>query len=731
MLFFERRLRTPLFPQFEASECGAACLGAVLAHFGRWEPLEQLREDCGVGRDGSSAADIAAAGRRYGLRISGWRKQIDELRSLPLPVILFWEFNHFLVLEGFGRGCYYLNDPANGRRTVSEETFDRGFTGVVLVAEPTAEFRRGGAPPGVLRKLWPWLREVRGALAFAALCGLLAALPGLALPILLSLFVDHVLSGAETAWGAPLVGAAAAAGAAVYLLIWFQQHSLSNLAVRLAVVHSERFLSRLLRLPSQYFAHRFAGDLTSRVQLNDAVALGASRQFAGVMIELVMSALFLALMVVYDPLLALLVAALGGANVALMRMLSRLRSDENRQLRREQALLFGVGASGLRSMESLRATAAEDDFFSRWSGYQARELAARQQFAESGYVIAALPRLFLILGGAAVLGFGGWRVVSGDMTIGVLMGFYVVAVNFLQPIGRFVQSADAFQILEADLQRLSDVMEAPEDAALAAQSAQSAADGAAGSGIATLNGRLRLAGRIELRNVTFGYQAKQAPLIDNLSLTIEPGQRVAVIGPTGSGKSTLLKLLSGEYRPWSGEILFDGVPIGEVPREVLTGSVAVVDQQIFLFAATVRDNLTMWNPTVPDQQLVAAAQDALIHDDIMGRAAGYDALVEEGGRNFSGGQRQRLEIGRALVNNPSVLLLDEATSTLDALTEMRIDDSLRRRGCTCMIVAHRLSTIRDCDQIVVLEHGREVQRGVHEELIADEQGLYRQLLQAN
>ena len=731
MLFFERRLRTPLFPQFEASECGAACLGAVLAHFGRWEPLEQLREDCGVGRDGSSAADIAAAGRRYGLRISGWRKQIDELCSLPLPVILFWEFNHFLVLEGFGRGCYYLNDPANGRRTVSEETFDRGFTGVVLVAEPTAEFRRGGAPPGVLRKLWPWLREVRGALAFAALCGLLAALPGLALPILLSLFVDHVLSGAEAAWGAPLVGAAAAAGAAVYLLIWFQQHSLSNLAVRLSVVHSERFLSRLLRLPSQYFAHRFAGDLTSRVQLNDAVALGASRQFAGVMIELVMSALFLALMVVYDPLLALLVAALGGANVALMRMLSRLRSDENRQLRREQALLFGVGASGLRSMESLRATAAEDDFFSRWSGYQARELAARQQFAESGYVIAALPRLFLILGGAAVLGFGGWRVVSGDMTIGVLMGFYVVAVNFLQPIGRFVQSADAFQILEADLQRLSDVMEAPEDAALAAQSAQSAADGAAGSGIATLNGRLRLAGRIELRNVTFGYQAKQAPLIDNLSLTIEPGQRVAVIGPTGSGKSTLLKLLSGEYRPWLGEILFDGVPIGEVPREVLTGSVAVVDQQIFLFAATVRDNLTMWNPTVPDQQLVAAAQDALIHDDIMGRAAGYDALVEEGGRNFSGGQRQRLEIGRALVNNPSVLLLDEATSTLDALTEMRIDDSLRRRGCTCVIVAHRLSTIRDCDQIVVLERGREVQRGVHEELIADAQGLYRQLLQAN
>ena len=723
--FSGKRVRTPLFPQFEASECGAACLGVILAHHGRWEPIEELREACGVSRDGANAADIVTAGERYGLSITGWRKEIGELRKLELPVILFWEFNHFVVLEGIGNGRYHLNDPANGRRTVGEETFDQAYTGIVLTAERTPEFTPGGTSPSITRRLWPWLRDVKGPLAFIAACGLLLALPGLALPILLSVFVDHVLAGPENSWGVPLVGAAFSACVLVYLLTWLQQHSLRKLAIRLSVVHAERLLSRLFRLPVQYFTHRFAGDLTSRVQLNDRVALESSRQFVSIMIELVMSLLFLALMLVFDPLLAALVAALGAANVVLMRVLSRSRNDENRQVRREQALLFGIGTSGLRNMDSLRATSTEDDFFARWSGYQARELVTRQKFVEMGYVIASLPRLFLILGGAAVLGLGGWRVMSGDMTIGTLMGFYVVAANFLQPIGRFVRSADAFQILEADLQRIDDVLDAPEDPAMESRSDSET------SGVATLGGRLRLAGRIELRNITFGYRPKHPPLIDDLSLTIEPGQRVAVVGLTGSGKSTLLKLLNGEYKPWSGEILFDGVPISEIPRQVLTGSVASVDQQIFLFAATVRENLTMWNPAVPGHRLVAAARDALIHDDIMSRASGYDSMVEEGGRNFSGGQRQRLEIGRALVNNPSVLFLDEATSTLDSLSEMKIDDALRRRGCTCVIVAHRLSTIRDCDQIVVLDRGREAQRGTHEDLIANRDGLYYQLIQAH
>ena len=386
-------------------------------------------------------------------------------------------------------------------------------------------------------------------------------------------------------------------------------------------------------------------------------------------------------------------------------------------------MMTGLGGVALRSMESLQATAAEDDFFSRWTGYQARELTARQRFSELGHLNAVMPGLFMMLGGAAVMGLGGLRVMAGDMTLGTLMGLHVVAGSFLRPVGRFVQFADLLQTLDADLQRLGDVFDAAEDPALARASRS-------GGRIKTLDGRLRLAGRIELRNVTFGYQANRPPQVRDLSLTIEPGRHVAVVGPSGSGKSTLLMLVGGVYAPWSGEILFDGVARDEIPRELLNSSVAIVDQHPFLFASTVRENLTMWNPTVPEQQLVQAARDAQIHDEITSRPAGYDAVVHDGGSNFSGGQRQRLEIARALVPNPSTLLLDEATSALDASTEAHIEDALRQRGCTCLVVAHRVNTIRDCDWIVVLDRGEAVQQGTHDELFADRDGLYHQLVRS-
>ena len=717
-------VRTPVFPQHEATECGAACLGSVLAYFGRWVAIEELREACAVSRDGSTALDIVRAGERYGLKVEAWRREPHQLRGLALPVILFWEFNHFVVLEGFARGGYCLNDPANGRRVIGEATFDGAFTGVVLVAQPGPEFQSGGDRPGIWRRVRPWLRDVNGPLSFVAVCGLLLALAGVLLPVLLTLFVDQVLLGRETDRGLWVAVAAACAAAFTYGLVWMQQQTLRRLAVRLSAVHGAQMLSRLFRLPSQFFSHRYAGDLMARLQSVDELGSQVSTRFAGLMIELAMSSFFLVLMIVYDPVLALVVLGLGLVNVATTRVASRLRNDENRQVRREQALLAGVGAAGLRSVESLRATASEDDFFARWSGYQARELTARQRFTELGHVTASLPGVLLMVGAAAVFGVGGLRVMSGDMTLGALMGFYVVAVSFLMPVGRLALYADAFRVLESNLQRIDDVAAAREDPALVVPRRVEPGR------VATLNGRLRLDGRVELRNVTFGYRPNSPPLIEDFSLSMAPGERVAVIGPTGSGKSTLLKLVTGEYTPWAGEVLFDGVPIRDVPRQVLTSSVAVVDQHIFLFAATVRDNLTMWNPGVTDQRVVAAAKDALIHDEVMARSGGYDAEVAERGMNFSHGQRQRLEIARALVSNPSVMLLDEATSRLDAVSELGIDDSLRRRGCSCLMVAHRLSTIRDCDRIVVLDRGREVQRGTHEGLLGDEHGLYYQLVQA-
>ena len=715
-------MRTPVLLQFEATECAAVCLRIVLAYHGRWVRLDELRNACCVGRDGSSAGDLVRAAERYGMRVRGWRRHPAQLRKIRPPAILFWDFNHFVVLEGCGPGRFYLNDPANGRRSVSAEEFDEKFTGVVLVLERGPDFQPGGVRPGVIRQLWPWLRDVKAPLAFAMSCGLLMVLSGLALPLLLSLFVDRVLGGGESDWSLFPLAAAAAAGS-LYLLAWLQQRTLRKLAVRLSVVQANRLLSHLLRLPVRYFLHRFASDLAARVQLVDEVATVGATQFAGIAIELVTSAAFLAVLLVFDPLLAAIVAAVAVAGAVAMRTVSRRRTDEKRQMQREGAMMTGLGGVALRSIESLQATAAEDDFFSRWTGYQARELTARQRFSELGHANAAMPGLFMMLGGAAVIGLGGMRVMAGEMSLGTLMGLHVVAGSFLRPVGRFVQFADLLQTLDADLQRLGDVFDAPEDPALARQPR-------AGGRVEMFGGRLRLAGRIELRNVTFGYQANRPPQLRNVSLTIEPGRQLAVVGPSGSGKSTLLMLVSGAYAPWSGEILFDGVPRNDIPRELLNSSVAIVDQHPFLFASTVRENLTMWNPTVPEQQLIQAAQDALIHDEITSRAAGYDAVVHDGGRNFSGGQRQRLEIGRALVPNPSMLLLDEATSALDAATEAHIEDALRQRGCTCLVVAHRVSTIRNCDRIVVLDGGEAVQQGTHDELFADSDGLYHQLVRA-
>lgn len=720
---FARRLRTPLFLQLEATDCGAASLGAVLAHYGRWVPLDDLREACAVGRDGCSAADIARAARGYGLETTGWKQELSDIPRLPLPAILFWEFNHFVVLEGVGNGCYHVNDPARGRRTLDEDAFDRAFTGVALATRPAAGFRRSKAPPGVLRRLWPWLRDFKPTLAFAVLAGLLLAAPGLAAPALLSIFVDYVLAGRQADWGPVIAGAMIAAAVAAYALTWMRQLALRRLATMLSIRQSDRFLDCLLRLPAPFFARRFSGDLMARMQSIDGVVNMGANHLVGATIELLMSLAVLALMFVYDAPLALAAAAVAATCLAATRLAGRYRTEESHRLRREQGLWSGVGFAGLRNIETLRATASEDDFFVRWSGHQARELSARQRFAELGYVTEVLPELFTILGGAVILGLAGWRAMSGDMTAGMVVGFYMLTWNFLQPVGRFVRLAERLRTLEAELLRLDDIFNA--------RSETPRAGGAVPGGtLATLDGRLRLRGRVELRGVSFGYQRHRPPLIEDLNLTIEPGQRIAIVGPSGSGKSTLSLLVAGTYQPWSGEILFDGVAREDVPRAVLCDSIAVVDQRPTLFEGSVRENLTMWDATMPEEQIIAAATDAAIHREIMARAGGYDALIAEGGRNFSGGQRQRLEIARALVTNPSVLILDEATAALDAATEVEVDDALRRRGCSCLIVAHRLSTVRDSDRIIVLDGGRAIQAGTHDELMAVDGGLYRELMHA-
>ena len=717
----KQKIATPILLQMHAAECGAACLGSVLAYFGRWVPLTELREKCEVGRDGSSAASISRASRHYGLECRGLSLRAEQLKKLPLPQILFWQFSHFVVLEGFDARNFYLNDPSTGRRSVSAEEFLRSYSGIALQFKPGEDFSPGGERPGLFRQLDALLVGSWSMLAGVVACGLMLTLLTLVVPASLSVFVDDVLEN-HGPWGG-LVTALLGGGVLVYVLSLLKHRFLKQLAVRISVIGYSGGLSRLLRLPVEFFEHRLKGDLTERVSSIDRIAKNLTDQYLVLIVDMAMSVVLLIAMLAYDALLALIVLLLALLHGVLARLLNALRAVRSQAMRREQGLLIGIGMQMLSHADNLRMTGSDDRFFSRWGGHQAQELHARQLYSELSSVNTALPGLIAALRCAAILGIGGSLVMAGEMTLGTLVGFYILAEMFLAPVGRFLEFTDKRQALETDLQRLEDISEATEDPVFKRRSPES-------ESIATFNGRLQLAGQLELRNIVFGFNKSRPPLIKDFNLVIKPGQRVAVVGPSGSGKSTLARLVSGILQPWSGEILFDGHPRDEIPEEVLQQSISTVDQEVALFSASLRNNITLWNPAVPDENIFAATRDARIHDEILLRPDGYSTFVEEGGANFSGGQRQRLEIARALVGNPTMLILDEATSALDAATEKYVDDALRRRGVTCLIVAHRLSTVRDCDEIVVLDQGVEVQRGTHDELIADRDGMYFKLVRS-
>ena len=715
----KQRVVTPIVLQTHAAECGAACLGSVLAWFGRWVPLTELREKCEVSRDGSSAASLLRASRHYGLECNGLGVRAEQLGKLPLPLIVFWQFSHFVVVEGIDGRHFHLNDPSTGRRRLTAEEFNRGYSGIALRFKRGAEFKPGGEPPGLFGQLDTLVDGSWSVLAGAIVCALMLTLLALVVPASLGVFVDDVL-GKHGLWGG-LVAALIGGGVLVYVLALLKHRFLRRLAVRISVIGYDRGLSRMLRLPVEFFNHRLVGDLTDRVSSIDRIAKNLTDQFLVLIIEMTMSAVLLVAMLFYDVVLTLTVLLLAVLHGMLAHFLNAHRAVRSHAMRREQGLLIGVGMQMLSHADDLRMTGSDDRFFSRWSGQQARELQARQLHSELGSVNTALPGLVAALRSAAILGIGGSMVMAGEMTLGTLVGFHILAEMFLAPVGRFLEFADKRQALATDLQRLDDISRAAEDPVFSRRSPES-------ESIPTFNGRLQLAGQLELRNVTFGFNRSGPPLIKDFNLVIRPGQRVAVVGPSGSGKSTLARLVSGIYQPWSGEILFDGHLRDEIPEEVLRRSISSVDQEVVLFSASVRDNITLWNPAVPDEAIVAATRDACIHDEILLRPLGYSTLVEEGGANFSGGQRQRLEIARALVGHPTVLVLDEATSALDAATEEDVDDALRRRGVTCLIAAHRLSTVRDCDEIIVLDKGNEVQRGTHDDLIADRDGTYYKLV---
>ncbi|AOR30287.1 NHLP family bacteriocin export ABC transporter peptidase/permease/ATPase subunit [Streptomyces fodineus] len=701
-------VRTPTVLQMEAVECGAASLAMVLAHYGRHVPLEELRIACGVSRDGSRASNLLKAARSYGLTAKGMQMDLAALAGVAAPAILFWEFNHYVVFDGmgrrFGRRGVYINDPAKGRRFVPMEEFDGSFTGVVLVMEPGDGFTKGGRKPGVLGAMPARLRGTAGTLPAAVLASLLLVAVGAAVPALSRTYIDKFLIGGQTSLLGVLFASMGTCVLLTLVLTWLQQANLLHGRIISSTLSSARFLRHLLRLPVTFFAQRSPADLVQRLQSNDQVAETLARDLAAAGVDAIVVVLYAVLLYTYDPQLTFVGIGVALLNVVAMRLVIRLRATRTAKLRADTARLTNTSYTGLQLIETMKATGGEDGYFRKWAGQHATTLEEQQRLGVPSAWLGVVAPTLATFNSALILWIGGLRAVEGHISVGLLVAFQALVTRFTAPLTRLNGVAGRIQDFAADVARLKDVENFQADPLYARP-------GGADS-------TRRLQGHVELENVTFGYSPLDQPLLSGFDLTVGPGQQVALVGGSGSGKSTVSRLISGLYTPWDGVIRIDGRRLEDIPRGALASSVSFVDQDVFLFEGSVRDNVALWDPSIPDEAVVEALKDAALYDVVMRRPGGIHSRVEQDGHNFSGGQRQRLEIARALVRRPSILVLDEVTSALDAETELAVMDNLRRRGCACVVIAHRLSTVRDSDEIVVLQHGTVVERGRHEELVA-------------
>ncbi len=709
------RVRTPTILQMEAVECGAAALSIMLAHYGRWVPIEELRQATGISRDGAKASNIIKAARTYGLKAAGVKQEADEVLKGPFPCIVFWNFNHFLVVEGGSSGHVYINDPASGPRKIERSEFDKSYTGVALKMQPGPDFVQGGKHQNILSALLARTKGSNLALSYIILTGLLLVIPGLLLPAFLKTFIDNVMVLGRTSWILPILVGLALTGLLNACLLYLQTHYLLRVQTKLAVASAGQFFWHALRVPVVFYAQRYVGDVASRVQSCHTLAGLLSGPFSMTLVHLSMIVFYLAVMATYSLTLTLISIGIVTVNFLVLGTVQRKLKDQNSNLLNQEAKIVGATMAGLQAIETLKATGTEQDFFGSWAGYQTNYINTQQKLGLTSQLLSSIPGMVNHINSAVILGMGGFLIIDGHLSIGGLIAFQALMGHFVKPVQSLMGFGAQLQTVKGALDRLNDVESCPIDKLLENESKYDK-----DNDVDHLyeSDEIKLSGEFELRDVCFSFSPLDPPFIENFSLQLIPGKRVALVGGSGSGKSTIARLIQGLYQPTSGKVLFDGREISEIPHRVFTHSVAMVDQDITMMEGSLRDNLTMWDYTVPTTLLVKACQDACIHNVIASRAGGYDSLVEEGSANFSGGQVQRLEIARALVRKPSILILDESTSALDPVIEKTLDSNIRRNGCTTIIVAHRLSTIRDCDEIIVLEFGKVIERGSHDELMA-------------
>lgn len=723
-----RKKKTPTVLQMEALECGAASLSMILAYYHKYVSLEELRVECGVSRDGTKASNLIKAAQKYGLEGKGFKMEVDALRQLKGPAILFWNFNHFVVFEKFKRKSVIINDPATGRRAVDSDEFDEAFTGVVLTFEPTESFKPGGEKPGIWSRLKKRLGGLASIFTFLGFLSFLFLIPGFIYPTFSRFFVDDILVKNSLDHLKPLIFAMVVSCLITTILQAIQNSVLMRFQVRLSLSSASKFIDHIFKMPLQFFVQRLPGELCSRISSCDSVAELVSGQLIGILINLFSSIFFFILMLMYDIPLTLISLSLTILVVLIFRITSEPIKNKSLKLQMESGKLSGITMSGIDMIESLKASGAENDFFMQWSGQQAKVILENQRLAKINTSNSVIPRTISQLQNILILSIGALRVMDGQLTIGMLMAFQILLANFTGPVNSFLGLGADLLSASADMQRIDDVMEYPLPKKFKEDYEEKGEGGfARGLAPAHYSPVNKLEGYISIKNAVFGYSPLEQPLINGLNIEFTPGKRVALVGATGSGKSTIGKLLSATCTLWEGELLFDGKPLREIDRRFFASSVAVVNQNISLFEGSVKDNITMWDKTIPEEVYIQAAKDACIHDVITSRPSGYYSRVAEGGKNFSGGQRQRLEIARALALNPRIIIMDEATSALDAITEQTVDQNIRRRGCTSIIIAHRLSTIRDCDEIIVLDHGNIVQRGTHDQLL-EQGGMYSDLV---